>query len=92
MINNLTTRSPEPQQGEIATQGLHTIGKDVILANEMAQNMSVPLSVGSSALQPLLAGLANGWAHKEYWVILKLLEQLSGVEVMPRELQHSDEH
>ena len=92
VINNLSTRSPEPPQGEIATQGLHTIGKDVILANEMAQNMSVPLSVGSSALQPLLAGLANGWAHKEYWVILKLLEQLSGVEVMPRELQHSDEH
>ena len=81
LVDKITTINPEPPEGQTANQGLHTIGKDVRLANEMAQNLSVPLSLGSSALQPFLAGLAKGWADKEYWVIMEFFEQLSDTNI-----------
>ena len=65
LVDTISTRSPEPPHGQTANQGLHTIGKDVRLANEMAQNLSVPVSLGSTALQPFLAGLANDWGNKD---------------------------
>ena len=86
MVDLIATRSPEPPPGQTAASGLHTIGKDVKLAAEMAQNLSVPLSLGSSALQPFLAGLAHGWADKENWVIMEIFERMSGVSVRPPEL------
>ena len=49
----------------------------------MAQNLSVPLSLGSSALQPFHTGLAKGWADKEYWVIMELFEKLSDTKIRP---------
>ena len=78
--------SPEPPPGQPADMGLHTIGKDVKLAVELAQNLSVPMVLGSSALQPFLAGLGNGWADKELWVIMEIFEQMSGVKVRPPDL------
>ena len=78
--------SPEPPPGQTADMGLHTIGKDVKLAVELAQNLSVPMVLGSSALQPFLAGLGNGWADKELWVIMEIFEQMSGVKVRPPDL------
>ena len=81
LVDKITTINPEPPEGQTANQGLHTIGKDVRLANEMAQNLSVPLSLGSSALQPSLAGLATGRADKEYWVIMEFFEQLSDTNI-----------
>ncbi len=78
--------SPEPPPGQTADMGLHTIGKDVKLAVELAQNLSVPMVLGSSALQPFLAGLGNGWADKENWVIMEIFEQMSGVKVRPPDL------
>ena len=83
LVDKITTINPEPPEGQTANQGLHTIGKDVRLANEMAQNLSVPLSLGSSALQPFLTGLAKGWADKEYWVIMELFEKLSDTKIRP---------
>ena len=91
LVDKIYLHSAEPSHGQTANQGLHTIGKDVRLANEMAQNLSVPLLIGSAALQPFLAGLANDWAHKEYWVIMELFEQMSGVRVRPPELVNSEE-
>ena len=91
LVDKIYLHSAEPSHGQTANQGLHTIGKDVRLANEMAQNLSVPLLLGSAALQPFLAGLANAWAHKEYWVIMELFEQMSGVRVRPPELINSEE-
>ena len=91
LVDKISLHSAEPSHGQTANQGLHTIGKDVRLANEMAQNLSVPLLLGSVALQPFLAGLANDWAHKEYWVIMELFEQMSGVRVRPPELVNSEE-
>tara|TARA_Y100001960_G_scaffold128569_1_gene136943 strand:+ start:1033 stop:1956 length:924 start_codon:yes stop_codon:yes gene_type:complete len=85
LVDKICTVSPEAPVGQTARQGLHTMGKDLRLANEMAQNLSVPLSLGSSALQPFLAGLANDWADKEYWVIMEFFEQMSGVKVRPTE-------
>ena len=90
LVDKIYLHSAEPPHGQIANQGLHTIGKDVRLANEMAQNLSVPLLLGSAALQPFLAGLANDWAHKEYWVIMELFEQMSGVRVRPPEPVNSE--
>ena len=83
MVDLIATCSPEPPPGQTADQGLHIIGKDVKLAAEMAQNLSVPLSLGSSALQPFLAGLAHGWADKENWVLMEIFEQMSGVRMRP---------
>ena len=91
LVDTISTRSPEPPPGQTPNQGLHTIGKDVRLANEMAQNLSVPLSLGSAALQPFLAGLANDWADKEYWVIMEFFEEMSGVRVRPMELTNLGE-
>ena len=91
LVDTISTRSPEPPHGQTANQGLHTIGKDVRLANEMAQNLSVPVSLGSTALQPFLAGLANDWGNKEYWVIMEFFEQMSGVRVRPPELTDLEE-
>jgi len=88
LVDKICTVSSDPPVGQIARQGLHTMGKDLRLANEMAQNLSVPLSLGSSALQPFLAGLANDWADKEYWVIMEFFEQMSGVRVRPTEFTH----
>ena len=90
LVDNIYLHSAEPSHGQTANQGLHTIGKAVRLANEMAQNLSVPLLLGSAALQPFLAGLANDWAHKEYWVIMELFEQMSGVRVRPPEPVNSE--
>ena len=90
LVDKIYLHSAEPSHGQTANQGLHTIGKDVRLANEMAQNLSVPLLLGSAALQPVLAGLANDWAHKEYWVIMELFEQMSGVRVRPPEPVNSE--
>ena len=90
LVDKIYLHSAEPSHGQTANQGLHTIGKDVRLANEMAQNLSVPLLLGSVALQPFLAGLANDWAHKEYWVIMELFEQMSGVRVRPPEPVNSE--
>ena len=90
LVDKIYLHSAEPSHGRTANQGLHTIGKDVRLANEMAQNLSVPLLLGSAALQPFLAGLANDWAHKEYWVIMELFEQMSGVRVRPPEPVNSE--
>ncbi len=87
LVDKITTINPKPPTGRTANQGLHTIGKDVRLANEMAQNLSVPLSLGSSALQPFLAGLAKGWADKEYWVIMELFEQLSDASIRPSKMK-----
>ena len=91
LVDKIYLHSAEPSHGQTANQGLHTIGKDVRLANEMAQNLSVPLLLGSAALQPFLAGLANDWAHKEYWVLMELFEEMSGIRVRPPELVKSEE-
>ena len=58
-------RSSEPPPGGTANMGLRTIGKDIRLAVELAGDLGVPLSVGSSALQLYLAGFGHGWADKE---------------------------
>ena len=86
LVDQIMTLSPEPPPGKTADMGLHTISKDVKLAVELAQNLSVPMELGSSALQPFLAGLGNGWADKELWVIMEIFEQMSGVKVRPPDL------
>ena len=86
LVDQIMTLSPEPPPGKTADMGLHTISKDVKLAVELAQNLSVPMELGSSALQPFLAGLGNGWADKENWVIMEIFEQMSGVKVRPPDL------
>ena len=53
LVDQVMTPSPEPPPGQIADMGLHTIGKDVKLAVELAQNLSVPVTpVGSYLPRP----------------------------------------
>ena len=83
LVERIATRSPEPPPGQVADMGLHTIGKDVKLAVELAQRLDVPLLVGSAAVQPFAAGLARGWGGKELWAIMKIFEELSDTSVGP---------
>jgi hypothetical protein len=55
----------------------------VRLAARLADELSVPLPIGSSAVQVFFAGLGQGWADKENWIIMQLFEQMSGVRVRP---------
>ena len=86
MVERITTRSPEPPAGQTADMGLHTIAKDMKLAVELAQKVDVPLSIGTAATQPFVAGLARGWAHKELWAIMEIFEEAAAVRVRPAEL------
>lgn len=85
MVERITTRSPEPPPGQTADMGLHTIAKDMKLAVELAQKVDVPLSIGTAATQPFVAGLARGWAHKELWAIMEIFEEAAAVRVRPAE-------
>lgn len=86
MVERITTQSPEPPAGQTADMGLHTIAKDMKLAVELAQQVAAPLSLGTSATQPFVAGLARGWADKELWAIMEIFEETGGVRVRPAEL------
>ena len=37
-------------------------------------------------VQLFFAGLGQGWADKENWIMMELFEQMSGVRVRPPEL------
>lgn len=82
-VELVMTRSSVPPDGETANMGLHTIGKDMCLAADLANRLGVPLLAGSAAVQLYVAGLGQGWANKENWVIMELFERLSGVRVRP---------
>ena len=83
LVENIMTVDPQPQPGELASQGLHTIGKDVQLAVELAQAKGVPLVLGSPAAQVFTSGLARGWAGQEYWSIMQIFEEMSAIQVRP---------
>ena len=83
LVENIMTVDPQPQPGELASQGLHTIGKDVQLAVELAQAKGVPLVLGSPAAQVFTSGLARGWAEQEYWSIMQIFEEMSAIQVRP---------
>ena len=83
MVERITTQSPEPPLGKVADMGLHTIAKDMKLAVELAQTVDVPLSLGTAAAQPFVAGLARGWADKELWAIMEIFEEAAAVRVRP---------
>ena len=82
-VDMVMNRDPEPPVGKTANMGLHTIGKDVRLAAELAHDVGVPLHLGSSAVQFYMAGLGRGLADKENWIIMDLFEEMSGVRVRP---------
>ena len=86
MVEQVTTQSAVPQEGNISRQGLHTLIKDVTLASELARDVSVPLLAGSTTTQAYLAGEARGWAGNEHWALMELFEELAQVRVRPRDL------
>ena len=55
--------------------------KDVALANELASEIGVPMSVGRIALQELATSMARGWAERDCRVAMTLQEERSGVTV-----------
>ncbi len=86
MVEQVTTQSAVPQEGNVSRQGLHTLIKDVTLASELARDVSVPLLAGSTTTQAYLAGEARGWAGNEHWALMELFEELAQVRVRPRDL------
>ena len=87
VVENVMGRAVEPAPGQVPHQGLHTIGKDVRLAADLASDLSVRLPIGSPAVQIFLTGLARGWSNKEYWSIMQILEEMSDVQVRPQHLR-----
>ena len=87
VVNNVMERASDPGPGSVANQGLHTIGKDVRLAAELAQDLGVKLPIGVPAEQIFAMALERGWAHREYWSIMQILEEMSDVTVRPRDLR-----
>ncbi len=82
LVDTLMTQSADPPTGETPIQGLPTISKDMRLVMEMAQELSVPLTIGGAAQQSFLAAMAHeGWPDKNFWVMCELFEELSGVRV-----------
>ena len=83
IVENVMTRSSEPPDGTIASQGMATIIKDTRLATDLARELSVPLFHGSATEQAWRAGEARGWADKEHWALVGHFEELAGVRVRP---------
>ena len=83
LVDTVMQQSPNPPNGQVANQGLHTIGKDVQLAVDLARRHAVPLPLGSPASQVFLSGMARGWADREYWSIIQIFEEMSAVRVRP---------
>ena len=86
LVTDVTTLSTVPPDGNTPQRGLHTMVKDTTLATEMARELSVPLLTGSLATQAYLACEARGWAGREHWAVMEILEELAGVRVRPAHL------
>tara|TARA_Y100000588_G_C13923303_1_gene782441 strand:- start:178 stop:522 length:345 start_codon:yes stop_codon:yes gene_type:complete len=57
------------------------VAKDVRLASELAQSLSVPLMVCSAATQAWLACDAKGLQQHEMWALIEIYEELTGVRL-----------
>jgi 3-hydroxyisobutyrate dehydrogenase len=53
--------------------------KDASLALEMAREFGVPAKMGKAALEELEAGLARGWADRDFRITMTLQEERAGV-------------
>jgi len=71
----------KPPAGTGPSQGLQTLSKDVRLASELAQSLSVPLMVCSAATQAWLASDAKGLQQHEMWALIEIYEELTGVRL-----------
>jgi len=53
--------------------------KDATLALDMARESGVPARIGKAALEELEAGLARGWADRDFRITMTLQEERAGV-------------
>ena len=81
LSNLILTKSFEPPAGEIASQVLRHTCKDMGLALELAEELSISLPVGTEAFKIWMAGKVSGLGDKEYWSLISLFEDLAGVKV-----------
>jgi 3-hydroxyisobutyrate dehydrogenase len=60
--------------------------KDASLALEMAREFNVPARLGRAAFEELEAGLARGWADRDFRITMTMQEERAGVTTrIPRE-------
>jgi len=81
LSNLILTKSFEPPAGEVASQVLRHTCKDMKLALELAEELSISLPVGAEAFKIWMAGKDSGLGDKEYWSLISLFEDLAGVKV-----------
>src|SRR4051812_30147113 len=53
--------------------------KDATLALEMAKQFGVPAKIGRAAFEELEAGLARGWADRDFRIAMTLQEERAGI-------------
>ncbi|MBR62312.1 MAG: 3-hydroxyisobutyrate dehydrogenase [Dehalococcoidia bacterium] len=55
--------------------------KDIKLANDMARQIDVPLTIGSAVEEILVEAMNRGWQKKNFPAIVQLQEEKTGVEL-----------
>ena len=81
LSNLILTKSFDPPAGEVASQALRHTCKDMKLALELAEELSISLPVGAEAFKIWMAGKDSGLGDKEYWSLISLFEDLAGSKV-----------
>lgn len=81
LMDRILYEPTKPPAGTGPSQGLQTLSKDVRLASELAQSLSVPLMVCSAATQAWLASDAKGLQQHEMWALIEIYEELTGVRL-----------
>lgn len=84
LTNSILRRAFEPPEGQVASQSLKIIPKDLQLALSLASDLSLPLPVTSAALQTWLTGRAKGLDEKEFPSLITLFEDIAGIKVKPK--------
>ncbi|MBM3940432.1 MAG: NAD(P)-dependent oxidoreductase [SAR202 cluster bacterium] len=68
---------------ETAGAKLDIVSKDVHLALELAREAKAPANIGLPVADLLERGQAQGWGQYEYWIAVKVLEQMANHELRP---------
>jgi 2-hydroxymethylglutarate dehydrogenase len=83
VVTQILNRNFEPPPGKTASAALRIAYKDLKLALDLANELSVPLTLGSTALQSWAEGKARGLGNSELWGLIKVFEEKAGIKVAP---------
>jgi 3-hydroxyisobutyrate dehydrogenase-like beta-hydroxyacid dehydrogenase len=83
VVTQILNRNFEPPTGKTPSAALRIAYKDLKLALDLANELSVPLTLGSTALQSWVEGKARGLGNSELWGLIKVFEEKTGIKVAP---------